>query len=255
MQISSHKLRFVYRSAGVSIACLMSLSLLIGCAANRVDKAAAKLDKSVLDRSEYFDDDAATVTQKEHERSTGSLWMESYSSNLYSNMYRASRIGDSITVVISEQAVGSRQAKTNTQRKNDSSASIDALGGIMSKLGQMLAGLNPAKLISASTQNKFDGQGKIDSSGSLYANITCRVTQKLKNGDMVIKGEKRVKVYNEEQMLLLEGIIRPYDILPDNTISSNQVADARISFNGFGVIAERQRPGWLARVLDYIWPF
>jgi len=54
--------------------------------------------------------------------------------------------------------------------------------------------------------------------------------------------------------MILTGVIRPEDIAADNSIISSYVADARITYTGRGVLSEKQSPGWLARILDYIWP-
>ncbi len=247
-------MNFIWRAL-VAIGILMIALALTHCGGMRTDDIARGINKNAPNKEAYFDEQVAAETAKNQERASGSLWVDSYSSNLYTNMYRASKIGDTVTIVISEEAIGKRESKTNTKRSSSMTAGVDELGGLMQKLAGLISNFNPAKIISAKTESKFDGTGKVDSKGSLYARLTCRVTERLKNGDMVIRGEKHVKVYKEEQILVLEGIIRPYDILPDNTVSSVNVADARISFTGLGVVAEKQSPGWLARLLDYVWPF
>jgi flagellar L-ring protein precursor FlgH len=62
-------------------------------------------------------------------------------------------------------------------------------------------------------------------------------------------------VNHEDQIIILEGTVRPRDISPDNVISSALIADARITYSGKGVVSDRQRPGWLLNALDYVWPF
>ena len=62
-------------------------------------------------------------------------------------------------------------------------------------------------------------------------------------------------VNNEDQYILLTGIVRPMDITADNLIDSKYILDAEISYTGKGVISDRQKPGWMTRVLDHIWPF
>ncbi len=100
-----------------------------------------------------------------------------------------------------------------------------------------------------------NGQGETKRTGSLSASITARVTRVLKNGDLQIRGQKNIRVNEEERTLILEGFIRPYDISPKNTIMSSQIADARITFNGFGILANKQKQGWLTNILEKILPF
>jgi flagellar L-ring protein precursor FlgH len=68
-------------------------------------------------------------------------------------------------------------------------------------------------------------------------------------------GSREVTINAETQLITLSGIIRPRDISSDNVILSTYISDARISYSGTGVIDERQRPGWLANILNKYWPF
>ncbi len=51
----------------------------------------------------------------------------------------------------------------------------------------------------------------------------------------------------------LQGIVRPIDIAPDNTVPSSKVADASISYGSQGVLASANSKGWLARFFDSKW--
>lgn len=221
----------------------------------KTEKAANKVDAVAPNYEKYFDNDAAAVDRKAAEEATGSLWNSNYSSHLYDNMYRASKPGDTITIVVSENAQGTGKGDTKTNRKMDHTNSISDLGGLMGKLQNLMTGLDPTKLITAKTESKFQGDGATNRAGSLSAKITATVERILKNGNMVIRGEQHLKINKEEQVLVVEGIIRPYDVNPDNTVASSSLADARISYNGFGVVGERQSPGWFVRALDHVWPF
>jgi flagellar L-ring protein precursor FlgH len=85
--------------------------------------------------------------------------------------------------------------------------------------------------------------------------MSAIVTQVLPNGNLVIEGKRLVRVNNEEQVMILSGVIRPRDVAADNSILSTLVADAKIFYSGEGVIADKQRPGWLSRGLDKFSPF
>ena len=85
--------------------------------------------------------------------------------------------------------------------------------------------------------------------------MTARVVDLLANGNMIIEGNREVRVNAENQLITLTGIIRSRDISSENIILSTYIADARISYSGSGVLNDRQRPGWLSRILDKVWPF
>jgi flagellar L-ring protein precursor FlgH len=222
----------------------------------RVRKAADKVDQAAPNLVEYFDPDENAKDEKAVEESTGSLWVSSYNSNLYNNMHRASRVGDTVMIVIDEQSKGSNTGNTKSDKKAEHTASVDALGGIIEKFTKFLPlAFNPSKIISGTTDSKFTGDASTKRQNQLTGRLTATVSRVLKNGNMVIRGEQHLKVNKDDQILIIEGLIRPYDISPDNVVLSSAVADARISYSGFGVVADRQSPGWLMRVLDHIWPF
>lgn len=234
------------------------LSLLSGCAmeySSKFHEAKNQPDPAQLYSGLVEEEHQHVRARPSSEVRHGSLWKESYTSRLYDNMYRATKVGDTVQIVVAESAKAAGSGTTKTNRKTEHKASIDHLGGIIEKVGQLINVFSPANLLGAKTESKFQGDGATERKGELSARLTATVTHLFENGNMAIRGEQHIKMNNEEQLLLVEGIIRPYDILPDNTVLSTSVADARITYRGFGVVAERQRPGWLVRLLDYVWPF
>ena len=101
----------------------------------------------------------------------------------------------------------------------------------------------------------FDGTGTTTRKGNLTASLTTQVIERYPNGNLKIRGGKEVMVNNEVQIIYLTGIIRTVDITAANTIPSSKVLNARITYTGQGAIADKQKPGWLMRTLDNVWPF
>ena len=85
--------------------------------------------------------------------------------------------------------------------------------------------------------------------------MSALVVKVLPNDNLYINGKREIKVNNETQYITLSGIVRPEDISPLNEISSTFVADAKITYSGIGPLADKQKPGWLGRIIDYVWPF
>lgn len=183
--------------------------------------------------------------------SSGSLWQDSSVS--LSEDFKARRPGDVVTIVISEQASASKEAKTATKRDAAITASIPNFMGL--ETTALADKLNLNALIKASAASSYDGSGSTDRKDTLTATMTARVTDMLPNGNLRIMGRKSVKVNNEEQIIILEGTIRTRDITQDNLVSSSQIADARITYAGKGLVNDRQQPGWLLNIIDKIWPF
>ena len=89
----------------------------------------------------------------------------------------------------------------------------------------------------------------------MTAQISARVIEVLPNGNLVIKGSRQVRVNNENQYINIQGVIRPEDISSNNIILSTYVEAASIELSGYGVVSDKQRVGWLSRILDWAWPF
>jgi len=185
--------------------------------------------------------------------SNGSIWQTS-SSGLVED-FKARTIGDTVTVVITEQASASKTATTSTNRTTAVHAGIPNLLGLETNMTGIKNWMDLSNLVNADTSSKYDGSGSTTRKENLNATITARVVDVLANGNLLIEGRRNVKVNNEDQIIVLEGVVRPKDISSENVIFSAQIADARISYSGKGIISDRQRPGWLMNIVDYIWPF
>lgn len=221
----------------VSILCLA----LAGCAIEKTEVRTPSFDEQLpAPRPTY---------------ASGSIW-QAASAGITED-HKARNRGDIITVLIVEQASASKEATTDTDRSASVSASIPYLLGLEKQkllLGK-LTGADLNNLLGASTSSTFEGSGATTRKENLVATMTAKITDVLPTGNLLIEGRRNVKVNHEDQILVLQGTIRPRDISPDNTIRSTMIADARISYTGNGVISDRQRPGWLLNILDYIWPF
>ena len=177
----------------------------------------------------------------------GSLWSAKRSTHLFSDL-KARNVGDIVTINVVESATASKNATTKTSRESEMAAKWT---GVLQKMtgdwvgGEVSAGLN----------NNFDGKGETTRSSQLAAYITAQVIQVLPNGYLVIQGHRQVRVNNENQIINVQGVIRTEDINANNIVLSTYIADARIELIGEGVISDKQRPGWLARILDWVWPF
>ena len=183
----------------------------------------------------------------------GSIWQAS--SVGLTEDGKARRVGDIVTIVITETASASKEAKTATGRSSEISAGIPNFMGLeQSKLiTSNFADLS--KLMNASASSSFDGSGSTSRKETLTATITAKVIEVLPNTNLRIEGRRNVKVNSEDQIVTVQGVIRQRDITSENTINSIYVADAQISYAGEGVISDRQKPGWLMNVVDKLWPF
>ncbi len=179
----------------------------------------------------------------------GSLFVAS-GADLFSDL-RAHRVGDIITVEIVENSKARKKNDTKAQRSNTFQAGIKELLGMQ---GQF-PGQSTSPMVKADFTSKHDAKAELTKEDTMTASITCMVVEVLPNGNLVIRGSREVQVNGETEYIVLQGIVRPSDVSADNTVYSTQVAEAKIYYTGRGVLTDKQTPGWLARLLDHIWPF
>lgn len=152
---------------------------------------------------------------------------------------KAFRVGDVLTVIVQEAATATSSADLRSQRNFSVSAQLSStMGG--------------AHSAAAGTDTGSDGAGRTQRSGRLLAQLSVRVTEVSANGDLVVDGRQSLKINDEEQLIVLSGVVRPRDISNDNTVLSSRIAQARIEFDGEGFVTDQSKPGWLARILTWL---
>ncbi len=228
----------------------MTLVFLTGCAGSL--KSASEMNGNKMVHHRQFPSYTPPMPAE------GSLWSEASGISLFPDR-RARKIGDIVIVRIVEDPEAELNANTKTSRSSSIDAAKLKFFGYMKALAEKNPRLaqNPGEddLFSASLGMNFDGKGSSDRDGHLKAYISAVVEKVLFNGNLYVVGKREITVNNETQYITLSGIIRPEDISTTNEISSTYVADARITYAGIGPVADKQKPGWLGRIVDHVWPF
>lgn len=164
---------------------------------------------------------------------------------------KARNVGDVLTILLVETTTAKTSAATTTAKDTSSSVAAPTVFGMPVTVGGNA--ILSAELESA---HKFSGSGNSSQSNALQGNVTVTVIARQPNGNLVVRGEKHLALNQGSEFVRIEGVVRPADIAPDNTIPSSRVADARISYTGEGTLAESNSKGWLARFFSSpIWPF
>jgi flagellar L-ring protein FlgH len=188
------------------------------------------------------------------QQSNGAIYQAGYDMRLFEDM-KSRRVGDVLTVTLAEATQAKKQADMNSAKTMNLSTSgtPPSLFGIAS---QLLFG-SSAPISGAFSLSRSDvGSGKADQSNSLTGGISVTVIEVLPNGNLKIRGEKRVTLNDGSEYVKISGIVRPIDISVSNTISSTLVADATIVYTGDGNMADSSKAGWLQRIFKSPWfPF
>jgi flagellar L-ring protein precursor FlgH len=219
---------------------LAAASLLQACAfAPREDDVMAAQDFSPVAPSADF-----------YQTQPGTIYNAAASFDLFMDL-RARQVGDVLTVLLVERTNASKASSASAAK--DSSVSTGP-GTIFGRTPTHNG--NPVLNTEITGSRSFDGQADASQSNRLDGSITVTVAGRLPNGNLLVRGEKLININQGEEFIRLQGIVRPVDIGPANTVPSTKVADAQISYSGRGTFADSNRPGWLSRFFNSPWfPF
>jgi len=161
---------------------------------------------------------------------------------------RARAVGDILTVLLVERTDASKESSTSTAKGSSVDTGFPTIAGVpVTSDGEQI--LNNE----FESDTTFDGAADASQSNRLNGSITVTVAERLPNGNLLVRGEKLITINQGEEFIRLEGIIRPVDIGPANTVASTKVADAAISYSGRGNLQATNRPGWLTRFFNSPW--
>jgi flagellar L-ring protein FlgH len=222
-----------------------ALTLSWPATARNTDRPSQATPMSALDRLL-----TGTETGSPTSPTAGSLYTADGSLADIAMDFRATRVGDVVTVVVAEQASANSQGTTSTKRTSSAKASVSSLFGPKAASGAL------ADLANLSGQQQLQGQGATSRVTTLTTTLSARVLKVLPNGNLIVEGNKAVAINSEVQNVCLRGIVRPIDIGPDNSITSSRVAELEVRINGRGVVNDAiHRPNFLYRLLLGILPF
>lgn len=163
---------------------------------------------------------------------------------------RAHVVGDQLTIVIAENTDVLKRDQRAMDKSSDAGFNFN-FAGASSSGASSSASLNMA----GDSSRQFDGNSQYRVAQEFSDRIAVRVVQVLPNGYLVVKGRRRRMVSDEQRELIVTGIVRPIDIMPDNSVRSQYVADLDIQYMGCGPDAHFTNQGWAARALNRVWPF
>ncbi len=180
---------------------------------------------------------------------SGAIFSVGHDVPLFENTI-AHRIGDTVTIRLVESTNASKSSSTAT--KKNSSVDVAAPTGIGTQVTLQGAPIG----LGLDNKTAFNGSGTSAQSNKLDGQITVTVAKRLANGNLLVRGQKWLTLNQGSEFVRVQGIIRPADIDPDNSVPSYRVADAVISYGGQGSLADANAPGLLARFFNSKWmPF
>jgi flagellar L-ring protein precursor FlgH len=194
-----------------------------------------------------------------HAATANSIWRQG--SKSFFKDQRASRVGDIVTVAINLSDSADFNAESKRTRTDSSNLDVGSLFGFRNQLFKRLPSEGPTGLINSpevfglSGSGSFAGAGGAKRSESVKINLAAVIVEALPNGNLVIAGKQELRVNQELRDIQLTGIIRSQDIEPNNTVSSDKIAEGRISYGGRGLITDYQAPSYGQQMIEILRPF
>lgn len=192
------------------------------------------------------------LPQPEKNQPKTSLWQAG--ARAFFKDQRACRVGDIVTVVVDIDDSASVQNNTTTSRQDIKSTTFPSFYGLQ-KTSQAAFNLFDAGGMSLTSNPQHTGDGQIDRSEQVSVKVAALVTQVLPNGNLVISGRQEMRFNFEIREILVTGVVRPEDILANNTIDSQKIAELRVAYGGRGQLTDVQEAPWGHQVWDALAPF
>ena len=158
---------------------------------------------------------------------------------------KARAVGDLLTIVLVENTAAKTNAKTAVDKNNSTElAAPTVFGTSVTYHGKNLLEAQ------VDANRKFSGNGDSSQSNQLNGQLTVRVIQDLGRGNLLVRGDKQLRLNQGDELVQIQGIVRVADIGPDNRITSDRVGDPQIVYGGRGTLARSNAMGWLGRFFN-----
>jgi len=190
---------------------------------------------------------ARPAVQAAPEQANGSIYQAAWRQTPLFEDRRARNVGDTLIIVINEKTNASKKSNSNASRTGSNAFSASTISGLPGKSFQN-------STLAASSANTFDGKGESASNNDFTGTITVTVVEVLANGNLLVSGEKQVGINQGSEFIRFSGVVNP-TLINGNTVSSVQVADARLEYRANGYVDEAQTMGWLSRFFLTFLPF
>jgi len=179
-------------------------------------------------------------------RTDGAIYQQGQQIELFADL-KARRVGDVLTIRLTEVTNASKSAVTKTTK----TTSVNNTGPTL--FGKTItAGGVPIFTTTLAGADSFDGEGSSTQGNTLAGSLTVTVMEVQRNGNLVVQGDKTLKLNQGDEFVHVSGVVRIADIQVDNTVTSDRVSDAHISYSGKGVINSANTMGWLARFFNSV---
>lgn len=248
------------KKALTTATCVTALLMLTACGSmaehlNRIGQAPQMATiENPYSEPGYKPVDLPMPPQQALNTQSNSLWQPSRQT--FFKDQRANKVGDILTIMVDIDDTADMKNKTERSRDGTEEAGLSKFLGVETKMNKVLPeAVDPTQLLGMNSTSSTNGDGKIQRGEAIKLKLAAMIMQVLPNGNLVIRGRQQVRVNFELRDLQLQGVIRPEDILNNNSISYEKIAEARIIYGGKGQVTDLQQPRYGQQIIETLFPF
>ncbi len=177
-----------------------------------------------------------------------SLWDPSYAVRPLFADNTARGVGDILTIVINNTAKVTNNERSQLEKES-------TLNAALTNFDILPNFLEPLPQVTSESTKTFDSRGIYNKDNQFETTVSVVVIDTFPNGNMLVEGTRSIVIDGETKIVKITGLVRAFDVTATNTVTSNQVANVRISYKGTGPLSRASNRGWFSRLLDIVWPF
>jgi flagellar L-ring protein precursor FlgH len=159
---------------------------------------------------------------------------------------RARHIGDILIIAITEKTSAVKAGASSGNKSGTVSFGMPGLSSVRKVFGSD---------VSTDAATKFSDADAQSASNTFSGTIGVTVTEVLPNGNLIVAGEKQVAMNKGVEFIRFSGMISPDNIGVGNTVSSTQVADARVEYRTNSQIDRAEMTAMVSRFFQSLLPF
>ncbi len=169
---------------------------------------------------------------------------------------REIKLHDLITVVVDEKSQVISEGSVDRKKKADGTLTLKdwiVLKGVKQVVPAPMRNGDPT--MAGKVDNKYRADSELETREAMKFRMAAEVVDIRPNGILVLEGRQMLRANEEVWEISLSGTARPEDILPNNTVLSENLADKRIFKREKGHVVDGYQRGWLLKWLDHYQPF
>jgi flagellar L-ring protein precursor FlgH len=160
------------------------------------------------------------------------------------------RMHDLITIVVDEKSAVTSSGQLDRRKTGKFDAELKnwiSLRPWSLKPSPMSNGQPKAN---GTLDSQYQADAQLETKDALSFRISAEVVDVRPNGNLVVEAHHRIQVNEDVWVASLRGVIRREDVLPNNTVLSQNVAELEIEKKEVGNVRDGYRRGWLVRLYD-----